>query len=404
MSFLRIAASVFVAAAISLAVSRVPAAEFAFRPEQIADDLTVGYAVNLCDVNADGRTDIVVVDSRRVIWYENPTWKMHTVIDGQTKPDNVCIAPFDIDGDGRLDFALGADWRPADTKTGGTIQWLRQPTGDGPWELRAIADEPTVHRMRWIDVNADGKPELVVLPLFGRDSTKPNFAETGVRVLAYSIPANPLADRWKLDVLDESMHVTHNLWPTDMTGDGHPEILVTSFEGVNLLTRGSSGRWTRELIGSGNQTSSPNRGASEVKRGRLASGGDYIATIEPWHGFEVVVYTRPESAADALWTRHVLDDELQWGHAVWCANLDDDADEELIIGVRDNKSKEVLSGLRIYDPQDAAGLRWTRHLFDAGGVAIEDLAATDLNGDGRVDIVASGRATKNVRIYWNETK
>jgi hypothetical protein len=26
----------------------------------------------------------------------------------------------------------------------------------------------------------------------------------------------------------------------------------------------------------------------------------------------------------------------------------------------------------------------------------------DLNGDGRVDIVAVGRATKNVRIYWNE--
>jgi hypothetical protein len=100
----------------------------------------------------------------------------------------------------------------------------------------------------------------------------------------------------------------------------------------------------------------------------------------------------------------VLDDDLQWGHAVWCANLDDDADDELIIGVRDNKSKTVLSGLRIYDPQDASGRQWSRHLFDAGGVAIEDLAATDLNGDGRIDIVASGRATKNVKIYWNETK
>ncbi|HEX3869292.1 MAG TPA: VCBS repeat-containing protein, partial [Pirellulales bacterium] len=105
-----------------------------------------------------------------------------------------------------------------------------------------------------------------------------------------------------------------------------------------------------------------------------------------------------------LWTRRVLDDDLQWGHAVWCANLDDDADDELIIGVRDNKSKTVLSGLRIYDPQDASGRQWSRHLFDAGGVAIEDLAATDLNGDGRIDIVASGRATKNVKIYWNETK
>jgi hypothetical protein len=26
----------------------------------------------------------------------------------------------------------------------------------------------------------------------------------------------------------------------------------------------------------------------------------------------------------------------------------------------------------------------------------------DLNGDGRMDIVAAGRKTGNVRIYWNE--
>ena len=27
----------------------------------------------------------------------------------------------------------------------------------------------------------------------------------------------------------------------------------------------------------------------------------------------------------------------------------------------------------------------------------------DFNGDGRPDIVASGRATRNIKIYWNDT-
>ena len=27
----------------------------------------------------------------------------------------------------------------------------------------------------------------------------------------------------------------------------------------------------------------------------------------------------------------------------------------------------------------------------------------DLDGDGKLDIIASGRATKNVKIYFNET-
>ena len=34
-------------------------------------------------------------------------------------------------------------------------------------------------------------------------------------------------------------------------------------------------------------------------------------------------------------------------------------------------------------------------------MAVEDLAAADLDGDGKIDIVAVGRATKNVRIYRN---
>src|SRR5690606_31258977 len=100
---------------------------------------------------------------------------------------------------------------------------------------------------------------------------------------------------------------------------------------------------------------------------------------------------------------HVLDEDLKWGHAVDCANLDDDADEELVIGVRDNKSDTAPRGIRIFDPQDALAGKWSRTLIDSGAVAVEDAATADLNADGRTDIIAVGRATHNVKIYFNET-
>ena len=380
------------------------AGEFAFRTQQIAADLTIGYATTLLDMNGDRRTDIVVVDADRVVWYENPDWQVHTIIEAQTKRDNVCIAAHDIDGDGRIDFALGADWKPFNTAARGTIQWLRQGASpDAAWEVLPIAEEPTTHRMRWIDTGGDTRPELVVVPLMGRDTTKPEWAERGVRVLSFTVPADPTRDRWPVEVLDDGMHVTHNFCPTDFDGDGKDEILCTSFEGVNLLARAAGGgRWTRTLIGAGNQHTSPNRGASEIKRGMLGGGGDYIATIEPWHGEQVVAYSRPV-AGETLWNRRVIDEDLKWGHAVWCANLDGDADEELIVGIRDHKDDTWRSGVRIYDPQPPAGEGWQRTLLDPAGVAVEDLAAADLDADGRIDIVAVGRATRNVRIYWNET-
>lgn len=393
-----------------LACGFARAAELNFRPQEVATDLEVGYAVSVVDMNDDRWLDVVVVDSQRVVWYENPSWKVHTIIKEQTKKDNVCLAPYDIDGDGRLEFALGADWRPFDTQSSGTIQWLARPTsagGEPLWDVRQIAEEPTTHRMRWIDVDGDGRSELVVVPLMGRGTTKPLFAEAPVRVLAFSIPTDPTRDRWPLRVLDEGMHVCHNFVPVDFDGDGDQDILCTSFEGVNLLTNDGRGTFSRKVIGAGNQATSPNRGASEIKFGTLAGGSRYIATIEPWHGHQVVVYTEPADPQTGLWTRHVVDEELKWGHAVWCADLDGDADQELVIGVRDDLDETDPTkrrGLRVYDPADAAAGRWNRTLVDAGSVAIEDLAVADFDGDGRNDIVAVGRQTHNARIYWNEAK
>jgi hypothetical protein len=331
---------------------------------------------------------------------------MHTILAGGTLPDNVSIAPADIDGDGKVDFALAADWRPADTKTSGSLQWIRRgKSAEDPWSIHPIGAEPTAHRIRFADLDGNGREELVVLPLFGRATTSPHFAETPVRLLAYPIPADPVAGPWTPQVINEELHVAHNFWPTDFDRDGRLDVLVASFEGVNLLSRASDGAWTRKHLGAGNQETSPNRGASEIKSGRLAGGADYLATIEPWHGFQVVVYTRPDAAnasADGLWPRQVVDDKLKWGHAVWCANMDDDADEELVIGVRDTLDAAHPCGLRIYDPADANGKIWAGQAIDPSGVAIEDLAVADLDGDGRADVVAVGRQTKNVRIYWNQ--
>ena len=95
--------------------------------------------------------------------------------------------------------------------------------------------------------------------------------------------------------------------------------------------------------------------------------------------------------------RRVIEDQLSEGHALGWGDFDGDGDDELAVGWRRGKF-----GVALYK-RDRAGT-WQRALMvDDGGMATEDLAVADLDGDGRPEIVAAGRATGNVKIYWNES-
>lgn len=405
----------------------------AFKVQEIDAGLKIGYAVITADLDGDAKPDVVVVDQHKVVWYQNPTWKKRVILDGKTEKDNVCVTALDIDGDKLPELVLGAGWKPADTKTPGTLQWLKRgKTLDDEWTVHPIpCDEPTVHRVRAIDLDGDGKPEVVMAPLHGRDCTaKGNYTDgRPVRIVGYKVPAKDpeKKESWKPEVLSEELFVVHNFCEVRSAEVNRPTLFATSYDGLHTLTRDSERKWVTARVGEGDQTNPKgSRGASEVAGGEMEQWeltksdmlnvfrypDKFVATVEPWHGNAVAVYTRKGNWGEGkAWERVVIDDKLRWGHAVKFANLDPPPvrgshtrTDTLIVGVRDNPTKgdtfTEKRGVRLYR-RDAKGLKWERYILEDGGVAVEDLTVADLNADGKPDIVAVGRATGNARIYWN---
>ncbi len=197
---------------------------------------------------------------------------------------------------------------------------------------------------------------------------------------------------WKRRLIgDENEGVMHGIYVIDWDRDGRDEILTASFVGIHLYRMGRDGIWTRSELAKGDPAPWPKCGSSDVAVGALA-GSRFLCAIEPWHGNQVAFY---HLEADR-WTRRVIDDSYVDGHTIHATDLNGDGRDEIIAGYRGKGG-----GLYIYQAEDVGGTRWSRRILDAGGIAAASCAVADLNGDGKPDIACIGSATSNLKWYEN---
>jgi hypothetical protein len=265
-----------------------------------------------------------------------------------------------------------------------------------------------MHRILWADVNGDGRKELVGAPLHGPGKAGAELTATGARLLVFTVPAAPAKEPWPMEVADARNNVMHNVTVMKLPATDTQETLVTaSREGLFAIRRTPDGSWTRRQIGEG--------APGEVKLGSV-EGRRMLATVEPWHGSSVSIYAEEP---DGLWTKTTIESELSEGHALGWGDFNGDGRDELAVGWRSGPGAGIAvygvdrTGQRIDQQPVEVGVSGLRSGRGGGrgasgpppqGMDTEDLTVVDLDGNGRPELIASGRATRNVKIYWNETK
>ena len=362
-------------------------AELAFESQTIDAEIEIGYGLAVGRVDADELADVMLADKSQIVWYQNPgksqrPWKKHVMARNLTAKDNVCIAARDITGDGLVEVAVGANWNPgetSDTKTSGASFYLTRPADPTkPWPPKPLPDhEPTTHRMHWLEY--DGKFALAVLPLHGVDNKSGSGKPVSIGLYDVARGSPKLVHR-----VNTTMHMTHNFeFLTDPELGSAEFMLVAGKEGyvASLLNQE-----THSIV-----DSHQSKGAGEVRRYPIASRA--FVGIEPMHGTDVAFY---REVSPGEWTRELIDGGLSQGHALAAGNLIGSDKPDIVAGWRGKDSSGKV-GIKIYE---ATGDGWTTHLL-TDKIACEDLKLADLNHDGKLDIIAAGRSTKNVVIFWN---
>jgi hypothetical protein len=367
-----------------------------FREQEIDANVGIGYGLATADVDGDGKTDILLADKDTIVWYQNPSWTKHVIAEKLTEKDHVCIAARDIDGDGKAEIAVGAQWNPGDTETSGAVFYLQPPADRTQrWKPVQLTHEPTTHRMRWVR-NRAGRYDLIVAPLHGRGNK--NGEGAGVHILAYHKP-DDVTQPWNTTLVYDGMHMTHNFEVVPSPANEAEPLLLGGREGIVRLTPGDAG-WKAQWVA---RHDTPEfKGVGELRWGAFAGGQPYVATIEPMHGNQVVIYTPPpDGPKDGLWQRKVLDESLVDGHALACYDYLGLNNRQIAVGWRAHHKIGTRVGVKLFYTTKEDGNGWQQQLLDDNTMACEDLMGADLDGDRDTDLIAAGRGTKNLKIYWN---
>ena len=364
-----------------------------FEAQTIDSNILIGYGLALGDVDGDGKPDILLADKKQFVWYRNGDWKKFVMIENLTANDNVCIAAMDITGDGKVEVAVGAQWNPSETsddnKSGAVYYLIRPQDPTQPWKAVSLYHEPTIHRMGWFK-SSDGQYYLIVTPLHGRGNVEGKGE--GVNVLAYKFPANVNAE-WTTYKLGSNMHLTHNFEIIKSKDEKKNGLYLAGKEGIRFIEED----FIKTSKGETEKLPGMDSAAGEVRIGKAALKKNFIATIESMHGHELVVYMKDDESK-----RIVIDSDLKEGHALATADFLGIGSDQIVVGWR-SPNKEGKVGIKLYTEKNTSGTGWQSNWIDENGMACEDLKVMDLNGDGKQDIVASGRSTHNLKIYWNKS-
>jgi hypothetical protein len=115
--------------------------------------------IQQADINGDGKVDLFASRGHGVglLWFENPTWKIHDVNTQLASPH--CLQVLDMDGDGDIDAATCA----YESKI---AAWFEND-GKGNFTTHIVGRDQAAYDIRAIDMDADGDIDLLIA---GQDS------------------------------------------------------------------------------------------------------------------------------------------------------------------------------------------------------------------------------------------
>ncbi|MCU0785999.1 MAG: FG-GAP-like repeat-containing protein [Verrucomicrobia bacterium] len=338
-------------------------------------------AVGVADFNGDGKLDIVAGPNL----YLAPDWKAVTIRtlsgkvdeEGKGYVDDFMNLPLDVDGDGKLDV-VSCGWFCK------CVRWYRQTSGTTNNWPEEIVDSSANHEAGDLaDIDGDGKRMEIL-------------AHCPATVW-YEVARLPSGKHGlvKHVISDKKMNFGGGVG--DLNGDGRPDVLRPDawFE-APADPRQSN--WVEHAWALGGKDGKaehvPQMLVFDVNGDKLP---DVITSSAHRHG--IFWYEQSRADGKVTWKQHLIDDSWSQAHSLALADINGDRTPDLITGKRfmahngNDPDEFGKLGVYWYELKRGKNPKWTKHeiSFDQGIGSGVNLCAVDLDKDGDIDVVVTGK-------------
>ena len=361
---------------------------FARRSARAVDTATPPAVANvrLLDLHGDKRLEVVASDMREgTILSGNPYEDRPELKRIAGTPHPAHIEPADFDGDGVGDFLVGdlGTFLPSDHDRGAVV-WLRGQK-DGPYLPLSLDGWPRVSDVRAADFDGDGKADLAVAAFGWRKTGHLTILKNDTT--DYSRPSFlPV----RVDPRTGSIHAE----PVDLNGDKRMDLVVLFAQEhetvAAFLNRGAGLAFDVQTIYAAPH---PNWGSSGIQVVDLDKDGDLDVllthgdtfddeVVKPYHGIQWL-----ENRGTYPFTEHRLAD-MAGVHRAQATDLDGDGDLDIVVSsLLSAPEKETKTLPSVGWLEQVAPGEFTRHTLELGSPHHATLDVGDFDLDGDIDFV-----------------
>ena len=372
-----------------------------------------GDDLQVADINRDGKLDVVVNGTGKIVWYENPRgtggnvqglWTKHTVDSTRQSHD---IVVTDLNRDGKLDILIRIE-------EGATYYYLQGATAD-TWTRIQIPQAPNGHGGLEVgDINRDGRPDIVengfwlegpADPATGvwikhdivswtqgssaaifdinKDGRLDIFlavSESGPGSIAwFEAPVDPINGTWVRHNID-TLEDVHRFFLIDVNKDGTEDLVFAEMHqapgkrvGV-YYNNGLGASWTLNTLST--------QGSHNIAVGDIGNDGDIDIIGANWST------SAPDGGAQKIW-RNDLNNALPINNWTYI-QADNTRQQNLTFGltagdIDEDGWPDILSGEYWYkNPKADLTGAWARTSIGP----YDGLFIIDVDDDGTVDVLA----------------